>query len=313
MAEKDITERHLAGYNDVFADIVNGCFALVTGDRSFRPVAPDELREAPTRTLYTSDGQVREQERDVAKYWTTGGAVICLLGLENQTDIDPNMPLRVLGYEGADYRRQLAQAGMEPYPVVTFVLYFGTKRRWPEHLRSLLGRLKVREALRTLLNDWRIHVIELAWLTDEELALFTGDFRFVLEVLRCIRLGEDIVLTDQVIEHVDAVLKLLAALTGERRLANLPNIKRGEPMTVRNIFADTWEHIRKEGFTQGRQEGREEGRAEGREEGRAEGFLHALFSLVNDGTLSLAAAAARANMSEEEFRERMRARETKRG
>ena len=35
------------------------------------------------------------------------------------------------------------------------------------------------------------------------------------------------------------------------------------------------------------------------------------INVLNDGTLSLAAAAARANMSEEEFRERMR--ETKRG
>ena len=148
MAEKDITERHLAGYDDVFAVIANACIALATGDRSFRRVTPGELREAPTRTLYTADGKVREQERDVAKYWTAGETVICLMGLENQTDVDPDMPLRVLGYEGGDYRRQLAGKGMERYPVLTFVLYFGTERRWPEHLKTLLGRLKFAEFLR---------------------------------------------------------------------------------------------------------------------------------------------------------------------
>ena len=295
MAEKDITERHLASFHDVFAAIVNACVALLTGDWSFRQVRPEDLRDAPTRTIHTADGKVREQERDVAKYWTAGGMVISLLGLENQTSVDPDMALRVLAYEGGDYRRQLAQKGRERYPVLTFVLYFGTERRWPEHLRMLSGRLKgVPQALLSLLHDRRIHVIELAWLTDEETDLFTGDIRFVIEVLRCIRLGRKIDLTDQVIEHVDAVLKLLAAVTGERRLENLPAIERGEPMTVRNIFAEQWDMLRAEG--------REEGRAEGREEG----FLQALVSLVNDGLLPLAAAAERVGMSEGDFRARMR-------
>ena len=289
MAEKDITERHLAGYDDVFASIANACIALATGDRSFRRVAPGELRDAPTRTFYTADGKVREQERDVAKYWTAGEAVICLLGLENQTDVDPDMPLRVLGYEGGDYRRQLAGKGMERYPVLTFVLYFGTERRWPEHLKTLLGRLKCAGFLRPLLNDWRLNVIELAWLTDAQAALFEGDFRFVVDVLRSIRLRRDFVPTDQVIGHVDAVLKLLAALTGERRLENLPNIERGNPMTVRNIFAEILQ------------------------EGREEGFMRALFSLVNDGTISLATAAERANMSVADFRARMREAEARQG
>ena len=70
MAEKDITERHLASFHDVFAAIVNACIALLTGDRAFRQVRPEDLRDAPTRALYTSDGEVREQERDVAKFWT---------------------------------------------------------------------------------------------------------------------------------------------------------------------------------------------------------------------------------------------------
>ena len=50
--------------------------------------------------------------------------------------------------------------------------------------------------------------------------------------------------------------------------------------------------------------------AQSREEGivlgRAEGRDQLLFSLVNDGVLSPGAAAARANMSEDDFRKRMR-------
>ena len=123
----------------------------------------------------------------------------------------------------------------------------------------------------------------------------------MIEVLRCIRRGEKMVLTDQVIEHVDAVLKLPAAVTGERRLENLPNIKKGEPMTVRNIFAEQWDMLRAEG--------REEGITLGREQG----VFQALVSLVNDGLLPLAAAAARAGMSEADFRARMREAEARKG
>lgn len=310
MAQKDITERHLTYHNDVFAVVANACIAYLTGNRSFRLIHPDELREAPTRTIYTADDDIHEQERDVAKYWTAGGVVICLLGLEIQTDIDPNMVLRVFSYEGGDYRRQLTQKGLKPHPVLTFVLYFGTERRWPEYLKTLSGRLDFPEYLRPLLNDCRLNVIELAWLTDEELDLFEGDFRFVLEVLRCMRLGRRFVLTDQVIEHVDAVLRLLHALTGEERLKNLSNInsdiKRGKPMTVRNIFAETWDNIRNEGIILGREEGISLGREEGISLGREEGFLDALFSLVDDGMIPITAAARKANMSEDEFKARMR-------
>ena len=51
--------------------------------------------------------------------------------------------------------------------------------------------------------------------------------------------------------------------------------------------------------------GRAEGRAVGRAEGRAEGRAQMLFSLVDDGLLSPGVAAAKANMSEDEFRARM--------
>ena len=48
---------------------------------------------------------------------------IACVGLENQTRPDPDMPLRVIGYDGAEYRAELN--GNDRYPVVTLVLYFG--------------------------------------------------------------------------------------------------------------------------------------------------------------------------------------------
>lgn len=50
--------------------------------------------------------------------------------------------------------------------------------------------------------------------------------------------------------------------------------------------------------------GRAEGRVEGRAEGRLEGILETLFGLVEDGILSVEAAAQRAGMEPAVFEEK---------
>ena len=65
MAEKDITEKTLEAYNDVFADIVN-----VLAFQGKQMVRPKELTDALPRSFYKADGKIREQERDVVKYWS---------------------------------------------------------------------------------------------------------------------------------------------------------------------------------------------------------------------------------------------------
>ena len=61
---KDITEGTLEGKNDVFADIVN--VFIYDGEQE---IAESELEQATTRSVYKADGKLREQKRDVAKYW----------------------------------------------------------------------------------------------------------------------------------------------------------------------------------------------------------------------------------------------------
>ena len=101
MGEKDITEKTLASYNDVFSDIVNG---LLFGGRPV--VDPDALSDATPYSMYKADGKVHEQERDVSKFLKTAGNTeqeirIAFLGFEHQTRYDKDMPLRVIGYDGA--------------------------------------------------------------------------------------------------------------------------------------------------------------------------------------------------------------------
>ena len=112
MAEKDITEKILESYNDVFADIVN--VLLFDGEIVIKP---EELIDQSPRAAYKADEKIREIERDVAKQWTKSNIRIACIGLENQTIADADMPLRVIGYDGAEYRAQLSK-GKDRYPVV---------------------------------------------------------------------------------------------------------------------------------------------------------------------------------------------------
>ena len=95
MAEKDASEKILESYNDVFSDIVN--VLLFNGKQV---LGADELEDQAPRTYYKVDGRLHEIERDVAKRWKNGNIRVACIGFENQTASDPDMPLRVMGYDG---------------------------------------------------------------------------------------------------------------------------------------------------------------------------------------------------------------------
>ena len=94
MAQKDTSEKILESYNDVFSDIVN--VLLFNGKQV---LSADELEDQAPRSYYKADGKIREIERDVAKRWKNGNIRVTCIGFENQTASDPNMPLRVMGYD----------------------------------------------------------------------------------------------------------------------------------------------------------------------------------------------------------------------
>ena len=229
MPEKDITERHLESYNDVFADVVN---VLLFGGK--RRVKPEDLKDTRARTFYKTDGKLHEQERDISKLWVSEGAVISLIGFENQTEADWDMALRVLGYEGADYRGQLS-AGQGLYPVVTLVLYFGDSP-WTAP-RTLFDRVSVAEGLKPFVNDYRVNVFEVPRLTAEQVGQFKSDFRIVADYFMQMGRDEDYVPPRQTIEHVDAVLKLMSVLTRDHRFEETQSeFRKGEAVTMLSVL-----------------------------------------------------------------------------
>lgn len=213
MGQKDITEKLLEDYNDVFADIVN--VLLFRGNRI---VKEESLKETKVKSQYKAEaGKLHEQERDVAKYWQDGNVLVAICGLESQTAEEKYMPLRVFSYDGASYRRQLLSENDENpiVPVVSLVLHFGMKEWSSPH--NLKGVIDIPKELEPYVNDYKANIFNIAFLDDETVQMFQSDFRIVADFFVQKRKNKDYVPDEHKIKHVDEMLKLLQVLTGDDR------------------------------------------------------------------------------------------------
>ena len=213
MADKDIAEKILEDFPDVFADIVNGLLFDGKG-----VVKPDELEDMQLVSAYRAEEGLHDMERDVAKRWKKNGIRIACVGFENQTAPDPRMVLRVLGYDGTEYRAQCLKenADKPPYPVVTLVLYFGYEKRWTE-AKSLYEAVPVPDILKPFVTDTKINVFEIAWLEDEQVKKFKSDFRIVADYFVQKRKTGTYKGTKDEIRHAHALLTLLSVMEKDDR------------------------------------------------------------------------------------------------
>ena len=218
MGAKDITEKNLEAFNDVFADIIN--VLLFKGKHLMKE---KDLEADNKDNMFKADGKIHEQERDVSKIWKNGEVRISILGFENQTCPDKDMPLRVISYDGASYKQQLLdKKAKQRYPVTTIVLYFGTKEKWSEP-KNLLGCFKVPEELKPFVNDYKINVFNIAWLSNKTIDMFQSDFKIVAKYFQAVRLKRNYKGSNEEIRHVDALLKMLSALTDDNSFEEVYN------------------------------------------------------------------------------------------
>ena len=277
MAEKDIAEKILEDYPDVFADIVNGL--LFNGKTVIKP---EELEDTKLRSDYRAEGELHEVERDVAKRWKKNGIRIACVGFENQTTPDPRMVLRVYGYDGSEYRAQCLKenAGNPPYPVVTLVLYFGYEHRWNAS-KTLFEAVNVPDMFKPFVPNIKINVFEIAWLTDEQVNRFKSDFRIVADYFVQKRKTGTYKGTKDEIKHVHALLQLFRVMEKDDRFG-IVLVDEGKKGGIRNM-CDVIDRYLKEGEEKGIAIGIEKGEAIGFEKGRSEGIAHSICALYESG------------------------------
>ncbi len=284
MGEKDIVEKTLEAYNEVFADIVN--VLLFHGERL---IQPEDLVDQTPRAMYKADDKIREVERDVAKRWVKNNIRIACIGLENQTKADPYMPLRVMGYDGVEYQTQLRdlQDGEKPCPVVTLVLYFGYKGHWNAPL-SIQEALEVPDELKPYVTDVKVNLFEVAYLTWDQVNQFQSDFREVARYFVQMRESGDYHPSDDELAHIESVLQLLNVMDKDHRFESAVNERLEGKKEVRKMSEWLSRVI-------------DENQAIGRVQGRAEGEFETLTDLVKKKLLSIKDAAEQVGMTETDF------------
>ena len=119
------------------------------------------------------------------------------------------------------------------------------------------------------------------------------------------RKNKDYVPLDKtILRHIDAVLKLLAVMSGDHRYETI--LADPEQKGKVKTMDDALTRIINEGHARGLAEGRNEGLAEGRSKGLAEGLIKGqvkiLVSLCRSGNISVEIAAAQLKISTDEFR-----------
>ena len=212
----DANEKILADYNDVFADIMN---VFLFGGKQV--INEDQLENTKDRSQYKADGKLHQQERDVSKFYNDKEIRIAFLGIEHQNKAEEYMPLRVISYDGSSYRSQLLknEGKKKPYPVITLVLYFGTTH-W-RYGKSLHEVLDIPANIKEYVSDYKINVIEVAFLNQKQIDMFQSDFKIIADFFVQKRKCEDYVPLDDPIIHEDEFLKMMEIMVGDKRYSQV--------------------------------------------------------------------------------------------
>ena len=157
MGNKDLAEKNLLQYKDVFSDIVN---VNLFGGRHY--ISANELSREPGEliTKSSSDNKLKQLQMDVPMKCNKKYNTRFFVCLENQSDINNIMPVRDMGYQHAKYMEQVrtikeANRQQQAYPspitkgihdtqkldpVITLVLNYSQKEwKKPKQLQDVLN------------------------------------------------------------------------------------------------------------------------------------------------------------------------------
>lgn len=306
MGAADTVTKAYMRENTIFADAFN---YLIYGGR--RVIDPNSLKELDTTEIALPFGDDKTDEavqkyRDILKSAVIKedkDAAYVLLGIENQTDIHYAMPVRNLIYDALQYGKQVSDVSAKHRkesgnghnrgeylsgfykedrltPVITLVVHFGADA-WDGPL-SLHEMMSVdKPEIMQMVPDYRIQLIDPARMKPEDLMKFETSLREVMGYIKYSKDKEG--MKTYMAGNSRTMLERTAAQV-IKAITNTP-IKIPEGLEEVNVCEAIEEMMK---------------------DSKAEGKLDAFAGLVKDGLLSVKDAAARLNMTEEEFEAAMK-------
>ena len=272
MGMADAVTKQYMKENTVFADAFN--FLLYNGENVIQPQTLRELDTAEVVIPFTVDDKGKKQAQAVQKYrdilkmttvLTDDKAAYVLFGVEAQTDIHYAMPVRNVIYDALQYGRQVTEI---------------SKRNRKNSGQTMAVTDK---GLLQHIPDYRIKLIDPAGIDSDEMDKFHTSLR---EVLSYIKYSKD---ADKLAEYMNHNQRMEHLEVGAAQvIKEVTNTKFQIPKGMEEVnMCEAIEVLMKRRET----------------EGITQGKLSLLKELVDDGTLTMEAAAGKVNMSVEEFKE----------
>ena len=272
MGMADAVTKQYMKENTVFADAFN--FLLYNGENVIQPQTLRELDTAEVVIPFTVDDKGKKQAQAVQKYrdilkmttvMTDDKAAYVLFGVEAQTDIHYAMPVRNVIYDALQYGRQVTEI---------------SKRNRKNSGQTMAVTDK---GLLQHIPDYRIKLIDPTGIDSDEMDKFHTSLR---EVLSYIKYSKD---ADKLAEYMNHNQRMEHLEVGAAQvIKEVTNTKFQIPKGMEEVnMCEAIEVLMKRRET----------------EGITQGKLSLLKELVDDGTLTMEAAAGKVNMSVEEFKE----------
>ena len=312
MSDKDAVSKKYLQDNARFADLFN--FYLYGGRQV---IQPDQLKPLDTTAItlpYGQDGKASpvQKQRDLIKIVSAKSDEACaylLLAVELQSELHYAMPVRNMLYDAIQYTEQIETIAKahrshkdraenigeflsgfykadKLLPVITLTLYLGAGQ-W-DAPKSLHEMLTVKdESLLKYIPDYKLNLITLADINDDELGAFHTELGTVLEFIK----------------YSKDKKRIKQIAMDKTKFGNLP-IDAAEMITTFGEFNLEYEiESKKETINMCKavEDWAEELLTEGEAKGREEGIISTLADLVKNGIITVMQAAAQAKMSVEEF------------
>lgn len=313
MGKKDITLNDCLSEAERYADCFNAALqaTLISPERltDMDRIVEGSIHLSRTVAFY-------KKERDGIRGITNKSGIICaIVCIENQSEIHYAQVARHLIYDALNYNKQLLdirkkneeQIGTNGFqdflpddhliPTITVCVYYGQKA-WdaPMQLTELMDfsefTKKEAQLWKQYIQDYRIVVLDIRRMKDEQLEAMTSDLKLLFGMLKHSEDKES--LHSYVHQH-------------EKELENIKS-DLADAFAVLSGTRGLEKHIR-----QNQQEGGmihmckaiDDMLKDSRAEGRTEGRYNTLIELLKDNLISINEAAKRLNMTEEALLQKM--------
>ena len=144
---------------------------------------------------------------------------LAFVGIDNQTTVDRYISVRILGYDYGKYRRQVDEKKFPLVPVITLVLNL-SNTRWNDY-KSLAEITNIPPEFEPYFQDYKVKVVDVAFLDDSVIERFTSDFKLVARFFKNRRLGVEEWDDKTQIKHVEAFVDFISAFIDDSRYQNV--------------------------------------------------------------------------------------------